>query len=236
MQQASVRPLSHSPGQRCWSCGGSHCIDDCSQLRQQAWEERKKVVYGLRLCFGCLRRGHVARFCPARLKCKVCGAQHPTLLHRARPPRSTSAGLSPSAPAFTTSRVSEEPFCSDQAPPGGGLLAPGASSTSSGASRVSPSGSRPLSGGGRSGDHTVVSGGVSLREPHRRTMMPIVPVKVKTKCGEVVETNAFLDPGSSSSIVTKGLVERLGTSGQPVSICLCRHCDWAVTKCQIALD
>ena len=162
VQQAGVRSQQHSPGQRCGSWGGSHFIDDCGRLRQQSWEERKEVVYGLRLCFGCLKRGHVARFCPARLKCKVCGAQHPTLLHHARPPRSASAGLSPSAPVFTASRASEEPFRSDQAPPGGGLLAPGASPPSSGAGRASPGGSRPLSGGGRSGDHTVVSGGVSL--------------------------------------------------------------------------
>ena len=255
VQPAGVRPSPHSSGRRCGSCGGSHFIDDCGRLRRQAWEERKKVVYGLRLCFGCLQGGHVARSCPARLKCRVCGAWHPTLLHRTRPQRSSDADRSHSAPVFSASgapeapfrseqvpfrggqapfrgdqtpfrgeqvpfRGDQVPFCGEQVPPGGGLLAPGASPPPSGASRVSPSGSRPPSGGGLSEGHTVVSGGVSLREPHRRTMMPIVPVRVRTKFGGIVETNAFLDPGSSSSIMTENLAKRIGAHAQPVSICI----------------
>ena len=253
VQPAGVRPSPHSSGRRCGSCGGNHFIDDCSRLRRQAWEERKKVVYGLRLCFGCLQGGHVARSCPERLKCRVCGAWHPTLLHRSRPKRPLDADRSHGAPVFSSSRApgapfrsEQTPFCGDQtpfrgdqtpfcgnqvplrgdrvsfrsgqAPPGGGLSAPGVSPQSSGVGQVSPSGSRPPSGGGQSEGRTVVSAGVNLREPHRRTMMPIVPVRVRTKFGGIVETNAFLDPGSSSSIVTENLAERLGARAHPVSI------------------
>ena len=71
--------------------------------------------------------------------------------------------------------------------------------------------------GGPSSSATV-SGGMSLREPRRRTLMSIVSVRMRAESDKTVETNAFLDSGSSTCLMTEQLADRLGSSKQPMSM------------------
>ena len=51
--------------------------------------------------------------------------------------------------------------------------------------------------------------------------MAVVPVKVKAKGkGAVIETYAFLDPGSNTSFCTDQLIERLGATGMETTLSL----------------
>lgn len=51
--------------------------------------------------------------------------------------------------------------------------------------------------------------------------LAIVPVKVKSKKGQrILETNAFLDQGSSASFCTVGLLDKLNLTGRKTKILL----------------
>ena len=65
----------------------------------------------------------------------------------------------------------------------------------------------------------VVSAGVGLkRDRGDYTMMPVVPVRLKGRSGRVVQTNAFLDQGSSGCFITSHLVNQLGLEKDMVTI------------------
>ncbi|KAJ8027919.1 hypothetical protein HOLleu_30014 [Holothuria leucospilota] len=59
---------------KCLLCKGEHKLDVCKQFR-------KDFVKSQNLCFGCLRHGHISKFCRNRLTCNVCSRLHPMSLH-----------------------------------------------------------------------------------------------------------------------------------------------------------
>ena len=55
----------------CGHCSKSRFIGTCSKLFKLPMEERVQVVKSTGVCFGCLHRGHVSRFCRQRAKCRL---------------------------------------------------------------------------------------------------------------------------------------------------------------------
>ena len=54
------------------------------------------------------------------------------------------------------------------------------------------------------------------------SIMPVVPVKIKNKKGnKVIETYAFLDPGSTDTFCTEALLQQLQMTGRTTDILLC---------------
>ena len=74
---------TEQPKQRaaCPLCQEGHSIHQCTRFKGQSLRERKETIMRLRLCFGCLNRGHQKAQCRKRQECSVCKLQHPTLLH-----------------------------------------------------------------------------------------------------------------------------------------------------------
>ena len=55
-----------------------------------------------------------------------------------------------------------------------------------------------------------------------KSIMPVVPVKIKNKKGnKVIETYAFLDPGSTDTFCTEALLQQLQMTGRTTDILLC---------------
>lgn len=48
---------------KCICCGNDHSLCECPKLREKSKEEKKRFVMDNRLCFGCLRGGHISREC-----------------------------------------------------------------------------------------------------------------------------------------------------------------------------
>ena len=100
----------------CTFCQGSHHLDLCDKLRFRPYSERKAFIQERRLCFGCLKPGHQARSCQARLTCRVCGFRHASLLHRTGaqdPAKAVNSVSSPSggteSPKVVSAGVGSQP-------------------------------------------------------------------------------------------------------------------------------
>ena len=68
----------------CSMCVEKHDIEDCKYYLQQTLEERSKLIFKKKLCYGCfqeVKKNHNAKNCSKRRLCKVCSGKHPTTLH-----------------------------------------------------------------------------------------------------------------------------------------------------------
>ena len=75
--------IESSHQKTCSICHGEgHVEPKCAQLLSiQSVSDRKAMLREQGLCFSCLGRGHISRFCRSRLTCEVCHRGHPTALH-----------------------------------------------------------------------------------------------------------------------------------------------------------
>ena len=58
-----------------------HHISRCPSFASKSLDDRKKFVQEDRLCFGCLKNGHLSKDCRRRHTCNKCKGRHPTMLH-----------------------------------------------------------------------------------------------------------------------------------------------------------
>lgn len=214
-RQKSVRPKPggssfgiHAEGYRksCEYCNKigrgkvNHTIEHCQMLKSKPYKDRIDFLKGLQLCFGCLREGHLAKFCTARLSCKAtnCFKKHPTVLH------TIPTFNNPKGNKVDKSTLTDE--------------------VHSQASGDSPS----TSNDGGNKVHIGLTSGegdadISIQIGAGKPVIAraIIPVKVRSKeTNKTVITYAFLDNGSDSSFCTKDLAEQLGIKGIETTISL----------------
>ena len=65
----------------CPKCKENHALYSCEQFRRLNVADRRKFVQDVKLCFNCLRSGHMAKDCSSQKGCRTCGKSHNTLLH-----------------------------------------------------------------------------------------------------------------------------------------------------------
>ena len=74
---------------KCLKCNsGEHALYSCSSFKELDVESRRKFVQEGKLCFNCMRLGHISKNCPSQSRCRLCGKSHNTLLHVDNPPQS----------------------------------------------------------------------------------------------------------------------------------------------------
>lgn len=77
----------------CISCDDeTHSIGRCPTFALKTMEEKKAFIHENRLCFGCLRKGHITKECKRRFTCSTCHRRHPTCLHEERYQRTEEEG------------------------------------------------------------------------------------------------------------------------------------------------
>ena len=149
----------------CCVCKSQHSVEKCSQLEEMTHREKLDTLKAGRVCFSCLRMGHISRECNTPLTCDICKHKHPTVLHIEFKAKTQEALVNNALVSLET--------C----------------------------------GHTGAGDDDYV--------------LPIVPVQVKAKSGStIINTYAFLDPGSSASFCTQHLMRKLNLSGVKTSILL----------------
>ena len=68
----------------CPLCSARHDIEECDELKKVPVNERSKVFFKKKLCYGCCQLigdGHNSKTCTKRRKCRDCNGEHPTILH-----------------------------------------------------------------------------------------------------------------------------------------------------------
>ncbi|HEX4849478.1 MAG TPA: DUF1759 domain-containing protein, partial [Puia sp.] len=63
---------------KCAFCGGDHKNYFCKEFKTEI--ERKKQAYANRLCFRCLKTGHLTKNCTTTITCKKCKKPHNSLV------------------------------------------------------------------------------------------------------------------------------------------------------------
>ncbi|XP_058449460.1 uncharacterized protein LOC131429399 [Malaya genurostris] len=65
----------------CELCGGGHPNFKCSAFIKMNNEQRVAKVKDAKVCFNCLRKGHMVRACPSQRTCVKCNQKHHIMLH-----------------------------------------------------------------------------------------------------------------------------------------------------------
>ena len=82
---------------------GQHPIWTCEKFKSMKVNERREHVQKFRLCFNCLKPGHMSKDCRSRT-CSVpsCGRRHNRLLHSELPKKETAKNVSDATTAVAT--------------------------------------------------------------------------------------------------------------------------------------
>ena len=86
----------------CIFCKETHELDVCEKFLKLPMGDKRKLIITKRLCWGCLKWGHLNSNCRVRKICKVCSEAHLTSLHR-------DNWKSKSKPKDDSSELSQEP-------------------------------------------------------------------------------------------------------------------------------
>ena len=62
-----------------------HGLSNCHNFIAKPLDDRVKYILTERLCFGCLRFGHISKNCRNKMICDICHKRHPTCIHNDRP-------------------------------------------------------------------------------------------------------------------------------------------------------
>ncbi|XP_026059678.1 uncharacterized protein LOC113044182 [Carassius auratus] len=80
------------PKSPCFMCKSeAHNITKCPTFAAKSIEDKKAFICENRLCFGCLRKGHMTKDCKRRHTCNICNRRHPSCLHDDRKQRPVEA-------------------------------------------------------------------------------------------------------------------------------------------------
>jgi len=65
---------------KCVFCEKEHKSEDCHKARKMTFEQKRKLMMDKKVCFRCLKQGHLSRKCRERLRCVACDGPHYVLL------------------------------------------------------------------------------------------------------------------------------------------------------------
>lgn len=74
----------------------AHNITKCPIFAAKSGEDKRAFICENRLCFGCMRKGHITKDCKRRHTCDICSLRHPTCLHEDRKQRPVEASTNSS--------------------------------------------------------------------------------------------------------------------------------------------
>ena len=170
-----------------------HKILSCEKFVALRPEDRLQTAVRLRLCFVCLKGGHITRDCTSKMRCRAenCGRMHGTMLHAANWSKLREQG-----------RRRRERAVSDH-----NREAPAEEPSATG---------RVYHAQGRE-DQT----GDTISTQESKVPLPLVPVRVYSpESKRSHSTYALLDKGSNVTLSHERLLRTLGIQGRPETMSL----------------
>ena len=206
-RKASVNTVQGSSGKqfrsggatvKCGFCPQSHPLWKCVEFSKQQVKDRWSFAKAEKLCFNCLG-SHFAKACKSKGKCGVCGRNHHTLLHR------DAGEVSP-----------------NRDPGAGSSNANGDGNGAGEVNQVMSVSVNPGQPSAVASNEEGVLGQVNVanRAESQLVRLRVVPVKVWGNGKELVETYAFLDEGSDTTLCTEQLLDKLKVRGQKIQFSL----------------
>ena len=189
----STRSLS------CFKCNGSHAMLLCPEFKKLTPRDRSRFVLENRICTSCLKsKGHSVKDCRVKKPCGIdeCTYSHNPLLHYAKSNRSYNQA----APLEVT--------------------------TNSSATASGDNNTHSLSAQANTFTPNITTAEVSSRqlqlihEGSGTVLFKILPVRIYGEQGLFVDTYAFLDDGSSLTLIEKEVYEALHLKGVDEQLCL----------------
>ncbi|XP_062533989.1 uncharacterized protein LOC134203016 [Armigeres subalbatus] len=96
-KQVPAKPASSGKGSKisvavttsneiiCELCNGDHPNFKCNAFKNMTIAQRLAKARDAKVCFNCLRKGHMIRTCPSQRLCAKCNKKHHSMLHQDQP-------------------------------------------------------------------------------------------------------------------------------------------------------
>lgn len=88
---------------KCFFCDANHVLAACSKFKKKQLSERRAFIFENRLCFRCLKPGHVTAKCTSQSTCAICKGKHHVLVHF----KNTGSNVSKEKNAETASKAAD---------------------------------------------------------------------------------------------------------------------------------
>ncbi|XP_043271176.1 uncharacterized protein [Venturia canescens] len=177
--------------QQCPDCSGNHALASCPTWHKKSLEDRFATAKRARVCFNCLKPGHLPNQCQSQNRCKKCQKLHHTTLHRASLPRQASP----------TSSTIETPSEASTSAANVNLIPTKAASP--------PVIDPPADLKETSAETATIN---TTHELPNSILLATAWIKLRTPENRVVKVRALLHQGSTHSFVSEALAQHLRTS------------------------
>lgn len=201
---------------KCFKCKGEHPLARCEDFKKLSADEKLKFVFSQYICISCLSsKDHRVKDCPTRRECKIdgCLKPHHRSLHYANPSVTRSQATTSNSSRYGKDgeqhQVNSNSLRIEAAP-----YNPGNQNSSTAASSSEPQASSSRA-------HPAMVHQMS-HASDSAVLFKIVPIRVYGDNNVVVETFAFLDDGSSLTLIDKNLFNKLSLVGEPELL----HLQW----------
>ncbi|XP_058456762.1 uncharacterized protein LOC131434133 [Malaya genurostris] len=188
---------------KCLCCNQQHWLTSCQEFRNMNTEKRRALALEKRICFNCLRLGHSSKNCETKPNCRTqgCMARHHTFLHL----RTRNSDESTTSQKNDTKIKTKNESFNNSKDPKKTIEKKDVEETSA-ASTSSDTSNKQDKETTRTNIHTVRKNKVYYQ---------ILPVTIHAQ-GKQLDTFAFLDHGSSNSLILDKVANELGLEG-PIS-------------------
>lgn len=206
--QGTIDSSSAFAAKSCFKCKGSHVLLNCPEFKQFNPKERSRFVFESKICSSCLKSiKHNQKDCRAKRACNTDGCQyfHHPMLHYAK--RNQNPGnVSSQQNQNVNVHVQEQATSSSDESP-----------LSAGAQTFAPASSSDQSW------HTNCTHQWNQLSHNNENsvLFKILPVRIHHD-GSFIDTFAFLDDGSSLTLIEKEIYNSLGMSGSQEQL----HLQW----------
>ena len=208
----------------CFLCGSEHSIFQCVRFKQMSVDARVTFALTNRMCFRCLKTGHIAKECSSTYLCEVpgCGGRHSKFLHDGSRHNTTrNQSIQPST--FTPSNQTHQSTQQSNPSPSNHIRNQSTQQPIFTPSNQAPLQSTPTqpsttptenANSGTNSNSNMCVNAPCGTPGSKCVLLPMVPIHIP---GHDKVEYALLDRGSQRTVCEQSLVDELQIESQPTN-------------------